>query len=109
MRLRMQLHKPTERDQSGFSVIEVLLVVLVIAVMAVTGFVVYQRSKSNAKDHASINSSQSTGTTQNTTTTKPTQMATQYLTVKEWGVRLTLDSTTASLYYYINPQNPDVA
>jgi hypothetical protein len=34
---------------------------------------------------------------------------TQYLTIKEWGVHLTLDSTTASLYYYIKPDLPNVA
>jgi preprotein translocase subunit SecG len=33
----------------------------------------------------------------------------QYLTIKEWGVRLTLDSTTASMYYFIKPDLPNVA
>jgi hypothetical protein len=35
--------------------------------------------------------------------------ATQYLDIKEWGVRLTLNSDTASIYYYIKPDLPDVA
>ncbi len=37
------------------------------------------------------------------------QTTTQYLDIKEWGVHLTLNSTTASLYYYIKPDLPNVA
>src|SRR6266567_5033744 len=44
MRLRMQSRLPTPK-QSGFSVIEVLLIVLVVAVLAATGIVVYQRHR----------------------------------------------------------------
>ena len=32
-----------------------------------------------------------------------------YLDIKEWGVRLALTSSTASLYYYIGSQTQDVA
>ena len=38
-----------------------------------------------------------------------TQTDTQYLRIKEWGVRLSLTSDTASLYYYIKPSLPNVA
>lgn len=58
----MQLHRPTTRDQSGFSVIEVLLVVLVVAALTVTGFMVYQRHKST-----SSTSTAARNTTQTTT------------------------------------------
>src|SRR5260221_8780198 len=88
----MQLHQPTKRDQSGFSVIEVLLVVLVVAALAATGFVVYQRHKStSAKITASTSSSQ--------TTTKPAVAATQYLTIKERGGKLPLSSAISDAYY----------
>src|SRR6266567_3349983 len=99
----MQLYRPAKRNQSGFSVIEVLLVVLVVAALAATGFVVYQHQKNSNKRAAATNSYQTSSTTQ------PAQTATQYLTTKEWRVRLTLDSTTASLYYHIKPNLPNVA
>src|SRR6266699_968134 len=97
----MQSRQPRPK-QSGFSAIEVLFVVLVVVALAVIGFVVYQRHKSiSTKSTATTNAAQ--------TTTRPAQTATQYLTIKEWGVRLKLNSDTASLYYYIKPNLPDVA
>lgn len=98
----MQLHRPPKPKQSGFSVIEVLLLVLVVAALAVIGFVVYQRH-----NPSSAKASASTGSTQ--TTMQPTQATTQYLNISDWGVRIKLDSDTASLYYYIKPDLPDVA
>ncbi len=98
----MHLYRPTTRNQSGFSVIEVLLVVLVVAVLVVIGFMVYQRHKpSFAKNSAATNHTQ--------ITTQPVQTTTQYLNIKEWGVRLRLDSDTTSLYYYIKLNLPNVA
>lgn len=94
--------------QSGFSTSVILLAVLVVAALALTGVVVYQHHKSNtAKSNAATNSSQTTGQQSSTTGTQP--QPTTYLTITEWGVRMALNSTTASLYYYINPQVPDVA
>src|SRR5205807_8052794 len=52
---------------------------------------------------------QTTAQPQNTTTAQPAQAVARYLTITEWGVRLTLDSKTETLYYQINPQLPDVA
>ncbi len=89
-------------NQSGFSVIEVLLIILVVAVLSAVGFVVYQRQKNGTKSTAATNSS--TGVT-----AQSAQATTQYLTIKEWRVRLKLSSNTASLYYYIKPELPNVA
>lgn len=97
--------------QSGFSTTVILLVVLVVAALAVTGLVVYQHHKpSSAKTSAATNQTQTTTTQpKKTTTTQPTVTTAQALDIKEWGVHLTLDSTTASLYYYIKPSLPNVA
>ena len=62
----MQLHQPTKRDQPGFSIIEVLLVILVVAALAVTGLIVYQRHKPNSTKH-SVTTSAVTSQTQTTT------------------------------------------
>ncbi len=98
-------------NQSGFSTMVVLLAVLVVAALAVTGLVVYQHHKPNsAKNSAATSQTQTPTQSQNTTTTQSAQATTtQYLDIKEWGVRLALDSNTASLYYYISPDLPNVA
>ena len=98
----MYLHQPTKRDQSGFSVIEALLAVLVVAVLAVICLVVYQHHKSiPAKSSAAANTTQTTTLPTSTTTTQPAQVATQYLTIKEWGVKLPLSSTISDAYYSV--------
>ena len=99
MRLRMQLHQAPRRKQAGFSVIEVLLVVLVVVVLAATGFVVYQRHQTNsAKDRAAANTTQTNTQPQNTTSTQPAQTTTQYLTIKEWGVRAPYSGSLKLIY-----------
>lgn len=94
----MQLHQPSKHNQSGFSVIEVLLVVLVVAALAVTGFVVYQHHKpSSTKNSAATGSTQTTNQQQNTTSTQP--QTTTYLFIKEWGVKIPLSSPISDAYY----------
>lgn len=88
--------------QSGFGTTVILLVVLVVAAVAVTGLVVYQRHKNtNAKNSAATNSSQSTGQQQSTTSTQPAQTTIQYLTIKEWGVKIPLSDTIKDAYYVV--------
>ena len=80
--------------QSGFGTIEIVLVVLVVAVLAVTGLVVYQRHKPNsAKNSAATNHTQ--------ITTQPAQTTTQYLDIKELGVKLPLSSEISNAYYVV--------
>lgn len=63
----MRQYQPTKPKQSGFSIIEVLLVVLVVAVLAGSGIVVYQRHKStSAKNSAATTPNQTTAQSQNT-------------------------------------------
>jgi hypothetical protein len=93
----MHLNRPTIRNQSGFSAIEVLLIVFVVAALAATGLVVYQRHKQSvAKSSAAIGTTQTTGQQKSGTTTQP---ATQYLDIKEWGVKLSLSSAINDAYY----------
>jgi len=66
----MHLHQPTKRNQSGFSAIEVLLVILIVAALAVSGFVLYQRHKPSVVKT-------SAATTQNQTTTQTKDTSTQ--------------------------------
>lgn len=99
----MYLYQPTKRDQSGFSIVEVLLVILVIAVLTVTGLVVYQHHKSSsAKNSAATKQTQPTTQPKDTTTTQPAQTTTtQYLDIKEWGVKLPLLNDIKDAYYVV--------
>lgn len=76
----MYLRRPTKRNQSGFSVIEVLFVVLVVAVLAVTSLVVYKLHKpSSTKNSVATSQTQTTTQPQSTsTTTKPAQSIDPY-------------------------------
>jgi Tfp pilus assembly protein PilV len=89
--------------QSGFGTVEILLVVLVVAVLSVTGLVLYHRHKpSNAKNSAATSQTQTTSTqSQSTITTQTQQAATDYLTIKEWGIKMPLSNTIGDAYYVV--------
>jgi uncharacterized protein YpmB len=100
-----------QRDrQAGFGTVGIVLVVLVVAVLAVTGLVIYQRNNKpvSTKKSAATSQTQTTIQPQSTTATQNQQAATRYLDIKEWGVRMALDSTTETLYYYIKPNLSNV-
>jgi len=95
-----------QEGQSGFSIIEVSLIVLIIAALAATGFIVYQRHKlSNAKNSTTESQTQATTQQQGSTTKQTQQAATKYLTVKEWGIRLPLSSAINDAYYVVSVSN----
>ena len=80
----MQSHRPTTLNQSGFSVIEVLLVVLVVAVLAVSGFLVYQRHKSSSTQSTVImGTAHTTEQPKHTSTTQLAQTASQNIRIRD--------------------------
>jgi hypothetical protein len=94
----------------GFGVEVIILAVAIVSVVATAGWVVYDRHhKTTVKSEATTSSSTSSQSQASTNTNPTPQPALQYLVIPEWGVKLALDSTTASLYYYINPQQPNIA
>lgn len=96
-----------QRDgQSGFGIVEALVIVVVIGIIGAAGFLVYQHNKTKLTGATTGPATANQGT--QTTTPPPTPIA-KTLDIKEWGVHMSLDNTTASLYYYINPSLPDVA
>jgi prepilin-type N-terminal cleavage/methylation domain-containing protein len=101
------MHK-ISASPSGFSIPEVLIALVIVAVVGGGGWLTYKNV------HHKTGTVSKTAVTTPSHSTKPAAKSTaptpqQYLDITQWGVRLTLNSTTASLYYYINPQNPDVA
>jgi prepilin-type N-terminal cleavage/methylation domain-containing protein len=109
MRLRIHLHQPTKRNQSGYSIIEVLIVVLVVAALAGSGIVFYQRHNPiSAKNSAATITIQTTTPSKSTTTTHPAQTTSQYFTITEWGIKAKPDDTF-TLRYKIWPSAPNIA
>src|SRR6266536_1895610 len=68
--------------QSGFSIVEAVVIVAAIGIICAAGWFVYQHNRPKATNAAS-NTNQ---TTNSQTTTTPTQTTT-YFTITEWGVR----------------------
>ncbi len=79
--------------QSGFSIVEAVLVVAAIGVIGAGGWFVYQHNRPKATN-AAPNTNQQTTTT--TATPAPTV---SYLAIKEWGVKLPLSDSIKDAYY----------
>jgi hypothetical protein len=65
----MQQHEPPTRNQTGFGILGIVLVLAVIAVLGASGLVVYQHRKSSAHNTAATSTSQTTTQTQEPPTT----------------------------------------
>lgn len=92
----------SRNKQTGFSIVETVVVVAVIVVLGAAGWAVYQRTKQSAtKTDAASNPNQST---QQTTTTPPAPTVT-YLDIQEWGIKLPLSDAIKDAYYVPSSQN----
>lgn len=88
--------------QTGFSIVETLIVIVAIAVLAGASWAVYQRTKQSVtRTDAASNPSQST---QQTTTTPPAPTV-AYLDIQEWGIKLPLSDAIKDAYYLPDNQN----
>lgn len=88
--------------------------VLIITVLTVAGVLAHQHQNPVAIKYDSVNSQVLPSKSpilsgQQSTTLTSAQQTSATLDITQWGVHVTLDSTTASLYYYINPDQPDIA
>jgi Tfp pilus assembly protein PilV len=98
------------KNQSGFGMVEALVVVAVVAALGTAGWLVYRHdNKKSVSNNTPSTSQTATQSPVSSSTTPNQQTSAAILDIKEWGVHLTLDSTTASLYYYIDPNQPDIA
>src|SRR6266568_9118224 len=82
--------------QSGFSTVEILLVVLAIGIIGATGFFVYQHNRTKPSNAAA--GTQAVSQQPTATAPTPTQTVT-YLTFKEWGVKMPLSRAVGDAYY----------
>ncbi len=83
--------------QSGFSIVEALIVVVVIGVIGTAGWFVYQHNRTKVTD-ATANPNQS-NSHQTPATTTPAAPTVASLTLKEWGLNLPLSDKIKDAYY----------
>ncbi|HWT55789.1 MAG TPA: hypothetical protein VN031_02010 [Candidatus Microsaccharimonas sp.] len=101
------------RNQTGFAVVETLLVLVIIAMVAGTAYFVWHAQRNADASLNAANSSASKIVKSN----KPTAQgeggpglsnSQQYLTIKEWGVRMKLNASQSSLYYKVSDSTPNI-
>jgi prepilin-type N-terminal cleavage/methylation domain-containing protein len=87
-------------NQSGFGLVEVLLVILVLSVIGFGGYYVYHSQKTKSPTSSSQDKG-ATNTSKTSTTTKYIVVEDNqaYLDIKEWAVRIPLKSTAVSAVY----------
>jgi hypothetical protein len=100
--------------QSGFAVVEGLLIFVIVGIIGFTGWYVWHSQKNADKSYDnSSNSSQTTaspGKKATTTNQKTSTSSTQkYLTIKEWGVRIPYSVNDALSYHLEAPNLINVA
>lgn len=82
--------------QSGFSIVEAVVVVVIIGVIGTGGWFVYQHNRTKVTNAAV--GSQTTKQQTSTTTTTPAPTVT-YLDINEWGVKVPLGDVIKDAYY----------
>lgn len=88
-------------NQSGFSVVEVLLLLIFLAIIGFTGYYVYHAQKTSSKtDDVRTSTNAKTAPKDNPVPTNKANIPTQsYLTFTEWGVKLPTSGTLADAQY----------
>jgi hypothetical protein len=101
-----------ENTQSGFAALQIVLITVIIGIIGFTGWYVWH-AKQNADKSLDSNSSTAPTYTQKANdksdASQTAQDVSQSLAIQEWGVQLTLDNDTSSMYYVIKPNLPHVA
>jgi len=94
------------KNQKGFAVIETALILVIVAIIGGTGYYVYHV---NSKETKTLNTAQAAdnATQPKSTTGKSQAQPQKYLTIKEWGVKLKLNSQSQDAYYVPTPKKPN--
>lgn len=97
------------KNESGFSVVEAILIVVIVALIGVVGWLVYKNHHKTTHvntTNTSVTQPTMSTSTKSTTTTTPVQTA-KYLAVAQLGIKIPLNSTIADLSYSWDPSQSD--
>lgn len=92
-----------KKNQKGFSVVEILIIIVVVGLIGTVGWLVYDRQKTKTPD--SQPDTQTSIEQKGTADTQPTQKADPnegYLVVKEWGLRFKTPTGLTDVRYTIH-------
>lgn len=88
------------QKQSGFAVLETLLLVVVLGLIGGTGYYVWHSKQSTDKTLQNTNAVSTVPTITKKTPNTPTQTTTAgYLAIKEWGIKLPLSTEISDATY----------
>lgn len=90
-----------KNNQSGFGAVEGILVLVIVVLIGVVGYMVYHNHKTKTTPAVSKTVAKSTTSAKKTPATNQAS-STQYLTVKEFGIKIPLTSSTSDLGYIYN-------
>ncbi len=95
--------------QKGFSIVEGLLIFVVVGILGFTGWFVWNSQRQTnetldnaAKDNSAVITSTKTPTTNNSAPTATTAKTTNYLSIKQWGVKFEIPSSLSDLQYTVS-------
>jgi hypothetical protein len=89
--------------QSGFAVVEGLLILVIVAMVAGIGYYVWHAKQQSDKLASETGTSSVALKTPKQTAATPAEQ--KYLSIKEWGVKMKTDTDTADAYYVFENGN----
>src|ERR1035438_1728382 len=102
--------KKLRNDNSGFSAVEVILVIAVVILIGVVGWLVYKDHHKTTTADTTTTSATKPATSTKTTTSTPATPVQQYVTISAWGVRVPYPSgDTLSVSSQTCTENGDAA
>jgi len=95
--------------QKGFSAVEFILILIIVSIVGFAGWFVWNSQKQIAKTLDDTNKSATAViATKKEVTAESTPVATNYLTVKEWGVKFEIPSSIKNMQYNLRSGGVDL-
>jgi hypothetical protein len=90
--------------QSGFAVMEIILIFVILGIVGFTGWYVWNSKKNTNKtyDSSSAASQAKAASAKKSSNAKPSPPPQQYLVIKEWGVKIPLSASIEKAHYTIS-------
>jgi uncharacterized protein (UPF0333 family) len=90
--------KKIKNNQMGFSAVEVLMLVVIVALLGTVGYLFYKNHNKTTPAATTTNTGAPATQTTPATTTTPTVDTTNYLVIKEWGIKVKIPNADKLTY-----------